>query len=85
MTAWARWIIEDGLAAGEALLAGTAGPFCFGQLPTLADICLVPQLYNARRFGADLQSRPRLLAAEAACDALPAFTRAAPDRQADAE
>ena len=85
VTAWARWIIEDGIAACEALLAGTPGPFCFGQLPTLADVCLVPQLYNARRFGADLQSLPRLLAAEAACNDLPAFTRAAPDRQADAE
>ncbi len=85
VTAWARWIIEDGIAACETLLAGTAGPFCFGQLPTLADVCLVPQLYNARRFGADLRGFPRLLAAEAACNDLPAFTRAAPDRQADAE
>jgi glutathione S-transferase len=49
VTGWARWIIEDGLAACEALLARTPGPFCFGQTPTLADICLVPQLYNARR------------------------------------
>ena len=85
VTAWARWIIEDGLAACETLVAGTPEPFCFGRLPTLADISLVPQLYNARRFGADLQDRPRLLAAEVACNALPAFTRAAPDRQADAE
>lgn len=85
VTGWARWVIEDGLAACEALIAGSAGPFCFGPAPTLADLCLVPQLFNARRFGCDLHGLPRLLAAEAACDALPAFARAAPDRQADAE
>ena len=85
VTSWARWIIDDGLAACEALLAGTAGPFCFGQAPTLADICLVPQLYNARRFGADLSRVTRLLSAEQACNALPAFAQAAPERQSDAE
>jgi len=85
VTNWARWVIGNGLAASEALLAGTAGPFCFGTGPTLADLCLVPQLYNARRFGADLQGLPHLLAAEAACNGLPAFLQAAPDRQRDAE
>jgi len=85
VTNWARWVIGNGLAACEALLAGTAGPFCFGTGPTLADLCLVPQLYNARRFGADLQGLPHLLAAEAACNGLPAFLQAAPDRQRDAE
>jgi maleylpyruvate isomerase len=85
VTAWARWIIEDGLAACEALLAGTPGPFCFGQAPTLADICLVPQLYNARRFGAELSGFTRLLAVEQTCNARPAFAQAAPERQADAE
>lgn len=85
VTGWARWVIGDGLAACEALLADTAGPFCFGPAPTLADLCLVPQLCNARRFGADLGGLPRLLAAEAACTALPAFLQAAPDRQPDAE
>ena len=85
VTGWARWVIEDGLAACEALLAGAAGPFWFGPAPTLADLCLVPQLHNARRFDADLQGLPRLLAAEAACSALPAFLQAAPDRQPDAE
>lgn len=82
---WARWVIADGLAACEAILANQAGPFCFGASPTLADLCLVPQLYNARRFGVDLQALPRLLAAEAACNALPAFVRAVPDQQGDAE
>ncbi len=85
VTNWARWVIGNGLAACEALLARTAGPFCFGTGPTLADLCLVPQLYNARRFGADLQGLPHLLAAEAACNGLPAFLQAAPDRQRDAE
>jgi maleylpyruvate isomerase len=61
------------------------GPFCFGATPTLADICLVPQLVNARRFGCDLSAMPRLLEAEAACLALPAFTDTAPERQPDAE
>jgi maleylpyruvate isomerase len=85
VTDWARWVIGDGLAACEALIADAAGPFCFGETPTLADLCLVPQLYNARRFGCDLQGLPRLLAAEAACNVLPAFAQAAPDRQSDAE
>ena len=85
VTGWARWVMQDGLAACEALLAGVPGPFCFGLAPTLADLCLVPQLFNARRFGCDLQDLPRLLAAEAACSPLPAFVQAAPDQQGDAE
>jgi maleylpyruvate isomerase len=82
---WAREVIAEGLAACEALLLDTAGPFCFGAAPGLADLCLVPQLFNARRFGVALDHVPRLLAAEAACLPLPAFAAAAPDRQADAE
>ena len=85
VTGWACWIVREGLEACEALLADRAGTLCFGAAPTLADICLVPQLANARRFGCDLSRLPRLLAAEAACNALPAFAQAAPDRQADAE
>ncbi|WP_420893011.1 maleylacetoacetate isomerase [Roseomonas mucosa] len=85
VTAWARWAIGEGLAACEALIRGEPGPFCFGAAPTLADIALVPQLGNARRFRCDLTALPRLLAAEAACNALPAFAEAAPDRQPDAE
>jgi maleylpyruvate isomerase len=56
-----------------------------GAAPTLADVCLVPQLYNARRFGCDLSRFSQLLAAEEACAALPAFADAAPERQGDAE
>ena len=80
---WARETIESGLAACAALLAAESGPFCFGALPTLADLCLVPQLYNARRFGA-ATDHGRLLAVEAACLALPAFQSATPERQPDA-
>ena len=83
--AWAHDTIAEGLAACEALVGDRPGPFCFGDRPGLADIALVPQLYNARRFGVDLAGLPRLLAAEAACLDLPAFAEAAPERQADAE
>ena len=68
-----------------ALLGAAPGPFCFGAAPTLADVCLVPQLGNARRFGVDVARFPRLLEREAACLALPAFAEAAPGRQPDAE
>lgn len=84
VTAWARQTIEEGLDACEALLRAEAGPFCFGDAPTLADICLVPQLSNARRFGAELRW-PRLLTAEVAALSLPAFQAAAAERQPDAE
>lgn len=84
VTAWARQTIEEGLDACEALLRAESGPFCFGPTPTLADICLVPQLSNARRFGAELRW-PRLLSAEAAALSLPAFQAAAAERQPDAE
>lgn len=82
-TAWAADTNAGGLAVCEAL-AGE-GPFCFGATPTLADICLVPQLGNARRFGVDVTGFSRLLAAERACMALPAFVTAVPDQQSDAE
>ena len=60
------------------------GLCCHGYTPTLADICLVPQLYNARRFGVDLAPYPAIRRIETACAALPAFEAAAPERQADA-
>ncbi len=85
--AWAHDTIAEGLAACEALTraGGASGPFLFGAAPGLADLCLVPQLYNARRFGVDLSAMPRLLLVEAACAELPTFQAAAPERQADAE
>jgi maleylpyruvate isomerase len=85
VTDWAAWPIRDGFAACERLLASELGPFCFGEAPTIADLCLVPQLANARRFGVELSGFPKLLRAEAAAKALPAFADAAPERQADAE
>lgn len=82
---WAAQVNLAGLSACEILLQGQSGPFCFGSYPTLADICLVPQLGNARRFGVPLDPFARLLACEAACLELPAFALAAPFCQPDAE
>jgi maleylacetoacetate isomerase len=86
-TAWAKLVIARGLGAFEELLARQepAGPFCAGEAPTLADVLLVPQLYNARRFGVDLTVFPRALRADAACADLAAFKRAHPDAQPDAK
>jgi maleylpyruvate isomerase len=69
---WARDTIEEGLAAFEALLPEHGGAFCFGDMPGLADICLIPQLVNARRFGVELISE-RILAIESACLGMEAF------------
>lgn len=82
---WAAWVNREGLSACETLIKDEKGPFCFGDAPTLADLCLVPQLANARRFGVDVSAYPRLLKAEAAAKALAAFTDAAPEKQPDAE
>ena len=84
VTAWARTTIDEGLAACEKLVAEHSGPFCFGSSPTLADICLIPQLVNARRFEAQM-AWPRLLDIEQHCLRLPAFRDAAPEHQPDAE
>jgi maleylpyruvate isomerase len=85
VTDWAAWANREGLAACETLIAHEAGPFCFGAAPTIADLCLVPQLANARRFGVAPDRFPRLLQAETAARTLKAFADAAPDRQPDAE
>jgi maleylacetoacetate isomerase len=82
---WYRHWIAESLPALEALLPNATSTFCFGDTPGLADICLVPQLFNARRFKCDLSAAPRLVAIDAACQALPAFASAAPGAQADAE
>jgi maleylpyruvate isomerase len=82
---WARKVNFEGLEAANALIAKLPGPFCFGSAPTLADICLVPQMANARRYGADISKLERILAVEAACNSLAAFQDAAPERQPDAE
>jgi maleylpyruvate isomerase len=85
VTGWAAWANREGLAACETLIAGESGPFCFGEAPTMADLCLVPQLGNARRFGVDVAAFPRLLKAEAATKNIKAFSDAAPEKQPDAE
>ena len=83
---WYRHWCETGLAACEAMLPQSgAGPYSFGAAPTVADICLVPQMANARRFNCDLTKIPRLVAIDAACVAHEAFARAAPSAQGDAE
>jgi maleylpyruvate isomerase len=82
---WARIFNESGLKALDILVRDTPGPFCFGSAPTLADICLAPQLFGARRFGVDVTAWPRLLQIEESCRALDAFGRAEPERQPDAE
>jgi maleylpyruvate isomerase len=85
VTGWAAGVNREGLSACEALIANEPGPFCFGAEPSIADLCLVPQLANARRFGVDVSAFPRLLKAEAAAKNNKAFADAAPDRQPDAE
>lgn len=84
---WYRHWINQGFTAIEALLANgdATGQFCHGDTPTMADICLVPQLYNARRFDTDLSLYPTILRVEEACQVLDVFARAAPDVQPDAE
>lgn len=82
--AWARQVIEDGFDALEALLADTPGPFAFGAAPTLADVCLTPQMTNARRFNVALRW-PRLQAIETECLKLDAFRLTAAEHQPDAE
>ncbi|HWL80533.1 MAG TPA: glutathione S-transferase C-terminal domain-containing protein [Roseomonas sp.] len=75
---WMRQMNAERLDACEAMLRDTAGPFCFGAAPGLADACLVPQLHVARQLGVHL-AFPRLLAAEAACLTLPAFRHVHPE------
>ncbi len=85
VTAWAAQTNADGLAACEAMVADRPGRFLFGSRPTVAEICVVPQLGNARRFGVDVSRFPRLIAAEAAAMEMPAFADAVPGKQPDAE
>ena len=82
---WVRHWIETGFDALEASLAEhpATGRFCEGDLPTLADCCLVPQAYNARRFGVDMTRWPTIARIEATCLELPAFDAARPENQPD--
>jgi maleylpyruvate isomerase len=83
--AWARHFITKGLDALQQLAGPRAGAFLFGDTVTLADVYLVPQLYNARRFGVPLDAYPTLTRADENAQALPAFRDAAPEQQPDAE
>jgi maleylacetoacetate isomerase len=89
---WYRHWIQEGFRALETMLGETmrgadtaAHAYCLGQGPTIADVCLIPQVYNARRFGCDLGDFPHIQAIEAHCLTTPAFRQAAPEAQADAE
>jgi maleylacetoacetate isomerase len=86
LDAWCRHWIGAGLAACEALLGREAeAAFAFGGAPGLAEVCLVPQMVSADRFGLDLAPYPRLRRVRASCEALPAFAAAHPRAQPDAE
>jgi len=84
---WAQHWIDLGLTALEEMIVAQPkrGKFCFGDVPTLADICLIPQLGNARRYGCNLSQYPSILDIEKNCNAIPAFAAAAPEKQPDAE
>ena len=83
---WVRHWILEGFTAAEAMVAEhpSTGTFCEGNTPSMADCCLVPQVYNARRFGVDMAQFPTLQRIEAACLELPAFDAARPEQQPDA-
>ncbi|HJU39095.1 MAG TPA: maleylacetoacetate isomerase [Tahibacter sp.] len=83
---WSRHWIAEGFRAFEELLADSpsTGQFCEGDDPTLADVCLVPQVYNARRWGVDLEPFPTIVRIDAHCRTLPAFDAARPEAQPDA-
>lgn len=82
---WARQWIAEGFAALEALVARHGRGWCYGDQPTLADCYLVPQIYSAKRFNADLTPYPHLLAIDERAQAHPAFQAAHPDQQPDAD
>ena len=82
---WYRHWIADGLAKLEAELAGSSGKFCHGDSPTIADCCLVPQIFNAKRYNSDLAPYPKTVRVFENCMKLEAFDRAQPSKQPDAE
>jgi len=83
--AWVRHWVGRGLRALEAVVAESAGRFAVGDEISVADLCIVPEMYFARRFSIPLDAHPTLLRVEAACAALPAFAAAHAERQPDAE
>ncbi|WP_208597321.1 maleylacetoacetate isomerase [Pseudomonas seleniipraecipitans] len=83
--AWYRHWVTEGLAAVEQGLAAYGETFSLGKRPGYLEACLIPQVYNARRFDCDLDAYPRILALAARCEAIEAFRQAAPDAQPDAQ
>src|SRR5690606_39421148 len=83
---WVRHWMVEGFRAMEEMLRDhpSTGAFCDGDMPTLADCCMVPQIYNARRFGIDMTPYPTMVRIEQACLELPAFDAARPESQPDA-
>ncbi len=81
--AWYAHWINEGFRSAELTAAAHEGPFVFGDRPTLADCCLIPQIYNARRFSVPLDAYPALVAVDAHCNTLPAFDVARPENQPD--
>jgi maleylacetoacetate isomerase len=82
--AWYHHWIAEGLGPIEAMVARSGGEFCVGDAPSLADVCLVPQLYNARRYQCDLEPYPTIRRIDERCRAIAGFAKAAPERQPDA-
>lgn len=84
---WYKHWIAEGMGGLEGMLAGglETGEFCHGDTPTMADCCLIPQIYNADRFGCDLSGYPTAMRINATCLELDAFQRALPEVQPDAE
>ncbi|RUM25112.1 maleylacetoacetate isomerase [Rhizobium vallis] len=77
---WMRHFIAAGLGKVEAMIGECAGEFSFGDRPTMADLCLIPQVYNARRWGVEMTDFKRIVEIDAKCAGLPAFQAAHPDR-----
>jgi maleylacetoacetate isomerase len=84
ITAWYQHWVHEGLQALEHMVTAYGGEYCFGRRITIADVCLVPQMYNARRFAVDLAPYPRLQAIDSRLQSLSVFTDSAPDKQIDA-
>jgi maleylacetoacetate isomerase len=84
ISAWYQHWVHEGLAALEQMVRAYGGTYCFGDQITLADTCLVPQMYNARRFAVDLTPYPKLRAIDSHLQSLPAFADSAPEKQIDA-
>lgn len=81
---WYRhWILQGGLEAVEAMIEGDR--FCFGNQPTIADVCLIPQVFNARRYKIDIAHLKKIVSIDEHCKGLPAFLAAHPLRQPDSE